>query len=229
MSDIFQEVDDALQQEKLEKIWKEYGSTIVTMIAVVILTVAGWSAYKSWNKAQNEKATSAIIAALETEDPQTALQKIVDKGGKGHQSVSIFALAAEHLNQGDKEGAQAVYQNAIDEKLLGGQFADIARIMLVRLKLEAAADDMEAAPLLEILQPVIKKSKSWSNVAKLEAALVQAHIGKDYAAANALLQEVTDDPNALPEINKRAQTMQHVYGILNNQQTPADENTQNSN
>ena len=46
MADIFAEVDEELKQERLEKLWKEYGGIFISCIAAIILGTAANSGYK---------------------------------------------------------------------------------------------------------------------------------------------------------------------------------------
>ncbi|MCD8562794.1 MAG: hypothetical protein LRY54_01755 [Alphaproteobacteria bacterium] len=48
MTDLLQEVDDMMRQEKLAKLWREHGNFIIGVILAIILATALVSAYKSW-------------------------------------------------------------------------------------------------------------------------------------------------------------------------------------
>ena len=40
MSDIFREVDEALQRDKAEKFWKEYGNTLLMALVLLVIGTA---------------------------------------------------------------------------------------------------------------------------------------------------------------------------------------------
>ena len=58
MTDIFEEVDDALRQEKLQKIWDEYKNTIIASIVILIASTGLTSGYKTWNHSRNANETA---------------------------------------------------------------------------------------------------------------------------------------------------------------------------
>jgi hypothetical protein len=68
MSDIFQEVDEAVRREKLEKLWKRYGNFVIAAAVVVLLAVGGWRGYQWWDAKQAAQAGAAFDAAAELAD-----------------------------------------------------------------------------------------------------------------------------------------------------------------
>jgi hypothetical protein len=44
MSDVFAEIDEVMRQERLQKIWNEYGSWIIAGLVILLLATAGASA-----------------------------------------------------------------------------------------------------------------------------------------------------------------------------------------
>ena len=56
MTDLFAEVDEALRQERVAKLWQEYGRYLIGFIATLILLTALISAYKSWEPAYTNAA-----------------------------------------------------------------------------------------------------------------------------------------------------------------------------
>ena len=68
MADVFQEVDEMMKQERVEKFWKENGRWIIAFVVLTILGTALMSGYKSWNKSVQEKQTGELIAFLDAED-----------------------------------------------------------------------------------------------------------------------------------------------------------------
>ena len=45
MADIFNEVDEAVRRERLEKIWQRYGTWIVAGAVLIVAAVGGWRGY----------------------------------------------------------------------------------------------------------------------------------------------------------------------------------------
>ena len=57
MSDIFEEVDEAVQQDKATKLWKNISGFVYVGIAALILGVAGYEVY-GWQTAQKKEKDS---------------------------------------------------------------------------------------------------------------------------------------------------------------------------
>lgn len=223
MSDIFREVDDALQHDQVEKIWKEHGSTIVTAIVVAILTTALFSGYKSWDTWRDETETSRIITALEQDNPLPALEGVIADSRKGHQSVAVFATAGLHLKNNRAAEAFDVYQNAIDKRILMHDFEGLARVMAARLGSYLGAEQKDPTDLLKTLAPVLADSKSpWIYHAKVEAAVIQAHMQADYTAALQSLNFVLEADGAPQDLKQRAKAMAGVYALQAAAMTQSD-------
>jgi hypothetical protein len=54
MSDIFQEVDEIMKQERMEKFWKQNGAWIIAFIVLTILGTAAISGYQYCNAGVQE-------------------------------------------------------------------------------------------------------------------------------------------------------------------------------
>ena len=50
MSDILQEVDEALKQDKMAKLWQDYGRYIIAALVLVVLMTAAKSAYEHYHR-----------------------------------------------------------------------------------------------------------------------------------------------------------------------------------
>ncbi|MEM6781538.1 MAG: tetratricopeptide repeat protein [Pseudomonadota bacterium] len=226
MSDIFQEVDEALQEDKAKELWKEWGSTIITAAVVMVLTTAAFSGFRTWQSSTKEKETSRIIAALESEDPASALVEITDSSKKGHQSIAVLAAAGQHLGKGDMETALSIYQDAIANNIMLDDFEDLARIMSVRIHMQLDSDKTAGAEMLETLEPVMKdKSSPWTSHARVEAAMIEAHHNNAPQSAADLLDEVMKSDATPPDLLERARAMMHVFKLRAAEQSTETEDS----
>src|SRR5260370_20834449 len=53
VSDIFDEVDEEVRRERLNKLWDQYGTHFIALAVLVVAAVAGWRCYDYW---QTKKA-----------------------------------------------------------------------------------------------------------------------------------------------------------------------------
>lgn len=203
MVDIFQEVDEALKQEKAEKFWHEYKNTIITAIVVLIGSTALSSAYINWDTKADQKQTATLIKALESDNPEDSLENFANDTRRNHQVIADMTRAALLLED-DKQAAAAIYASIAKQKSAPDDFRDLARILAVR---HGTQDDA-----IKLLNPVLKdKDNPFYWHAHLEAATYMAHVKEDYAKAIEYLQPFTED-NLIPEnIKAMAEALHHIY------------------
>lgn len=203
MADIFQEVDEALKQEKVEKFWNEYKNTIITAIIVLIGSTAITSAYKSWDTKADQKQTAALLTALETSDPEVSLEEFSSNTRRGHEVIANMTRAALLL-ESDKKAAAEIYTSIAKQKSAPNDFRDLARILAVR---HGTKDDA-----LKLLKPILKdKDNTFYWHARLEAATFAAHTQNDYAKAIEYLQPFTSETLIPESLKQTAESLLHVY------------------
>jgi hypothetical protein len=207
MVDIFQEVDEALKQEKAEKFWNEYKNTIITAIIVLIGSTAITSAYKSWDAKSDQTQTAALISALEASDPKTGLEEFSQSTRRGHEVVAQMTRASLLL-ESDKPAAAEIYTSIAKQKSAPDDFRDLARILAVRHGTTENA--------LTLLKPLLKDENNifhWH--ARLEAATYNAHTNQDYAAAIENLKPFTENVLVPESLKQTAEALLHVYSQKN--------------
>lgn len=214
MSDIFREVDEALQQEKLLKIWEEYRTTIIAAIAILILSTALTTAYHSWNASRDATETARLMEALQAENPEAEIQKIIGDTRNGHEALGRMSTAGLLLEDNKKAEAAAIYLEAAKDKSTPRDFRDLARLLYNQ---NAAEQD------LDLLKPLLANEKSpWIWHARLQAAVI-AGDKNDMAQALAYLKPFATS-DAMPQsLKQRATALINVYGL---QQKDTQKNTQ---
>ena len=211
MSDIFREVDDALQQEKIEKIWKEYGSTIITAIVILILSTAVTSAYSSWDSSRNEAETARLIQALDSEKPYEALVSVIEDTRGEHMTVGLMTSAALLLEEGKTEEAAAHYKEVAQSRKAPKDIRDLASILYAQIGSEDT---------LAILKPILSNDKSpWIWHARIEAAVLSAHTDNNYEAALKYLAAFKTATTIPLSLKKRGEALMQVYTFKAQQQS----------
>lgn len=214
MADIFAEVDDALKQEKLEKLWQRHGGSIIAVMVAIIVATGANAGWKSWNQNINGKQTDLLLAAAEEEDMSAALEKAGQDLRPGLRGVALMTAAGSLLNDKKTDEALALYEKAAADSKIPAELRDLAVLMSVRLGLgkEDAAQKKDA--FLAQLEPISSNAKSpWRYHADLEAATILAHFGNDYAAAQTRLENVLMDKQLPESLIAKARALSHVYGL----------------
>ena len=205
MSDIFREVDEALQQEKLEKIWKEYRSTIIACIAILIVGTALTKTYHGWNANRDATETARLMTALESDNPQAAIQTVIEDTRKGHSALGLMSAAGLLLSEDKKEEAAALYKKAAESRKTPRDMRDLARILYVQNTTEGSID---------ILKPLLANEKSpWVWHARIEAAVLTAHQDQNYDKALEYLAPFKDVTTIPLSLKQRGQALAHVYQL----------------
>lgn len=221
MSDIFREVDEALQQEKAAVFWKEYGPTLMAAAVIVVLSTAATTAFMTWNHHRNAGETARLVAAMEDQNAAATMLQDIAKDSRGkHEALALITAAGMLGEKNDYAQAATLYKQAY-ENGAPGHFDGLARVLYVRSTLASGADS-QADDLLATLKPVLNdKNNPWQWPAKIDAALIAAHLQKDYKAAAAHLQGA-DAAQLPPSLAQRAAALEQLYSAKAADQTQKD-------
>ncbi len=212
MSDIFREVDEALQREKASKFWKEYGPTLVLAAIVLVLATAVTTGYRSWDTWRNKQETAKLVIAAEDKDMAAAMEKAAADTRDGHKVVALLNAAGTHAGKKEFAKAAELYNQAASDSSAPSDLRDLATVLYSRSALLAADDktpDYKAQ--VEKLLPIAKDNGSAFQLqAKLDAALLYGDGLKDYTAALDLLKGF-DAEDGQDSLSEKATALKHVY------------------
>lgn len=205
MSDIFREVDEALQQEKLEKIWKEYKTTIIAAIAILLVSTAATTAYRNWDSNRDATETARLMNAMESDTPAQAIQEIISDTRNGHEALGLMSTASLLLEEGKKTEATALYKQAAEDRSTPRDFRDLARILY---------NQHTDKPIIGILQSLLANDKSpWIWHARLQAAVIAGETNNDTAQALKYLKPFETVTTIPLSLKQRAQALAHIYKL----------------
>ncbi len=212
MSDIFREVDEALNREKAAKFWKSYGPTLIGCAIILVLSTAITTAYRTWDSSRNKEETSKLVFAAEEKDMAAAMEDAAKDTRDGHKAVALLNAAAKHAEKKEFSKAAALYNSVFTDNSAPGDLRDLATIFYVRSKLlEEGSAKPDTKALLDQVLPVAKNDKSAFQLqAKLEAALLYGEGLKDYTSALDLLKGFDGD-DASGSLQEKATALKQVY------------------
>ena len=215
MADVFQEVDEMMKQERLEKFWKENGLWIIALIILSIAGTAAFSAYKSWNKNVKEQQTAELIALLDAPDFPAGIDETVAEFRAPLRGIALLSAAQKYQTDENAEQALETYKKVAIDDSIPEEFRHMGQIMAVRLDNTLSADQK-----LEQLQAIQNNESSpWQYHAYMEGALIQAHEKNDYAAARTLLEPLKERENVPSSMKEKANKLDHVYAVMVNKNT----------
>lgn len=183
MSDIFQEVDEALQQDHALKFWLKYRIAIFVGVAAIILAVAA-NEFLGWQKnrkleANAEAFYTAKTALVEDNDAvlAAALFEEIAASDSTYAELAAHFLADIRLsNMGDKAAAVEALKKAAEGD---GAFAETARLKVGYL----IADDSDMATLESWLAPLTDSTESPYSYLAVEVLASRAFSLGDYQTA----------------------------------------------
>ena len=157
MSDIFQEVDKELREEKYKTIWNRYKYYIIAILVLFVSSVGFNSFWKQHSLDEVNDRSTRFFAAMELaqQDKTSAislLQEFTIKekdSSEYHSMIASFAEAAIRRSDEDFSGALAVYDE-ISISNISVFYKDYAKLSSAEM-LIALNNTIDAKTLLEEL------------------------------------------------------------------------------
>lgn len=210
---LFKEIDEELRQEHYSKLWKKYGNYVIGAACVLVLSVAsfqGWKSYDLNRRSEDSQLFSSALRALATNKADEAsgfLTKLESDGSAGYVVLSRFnqAAIAAKKSQG-KEGADA-YRKISQDSSVPSIYRDLALILSAMHDLDRG----DPAQISQSLAGLMAASSPWRHSAKELTALAAQKSG-DNSKAGKLYKELADDATAPAGIRARAAEMSAILG-----------------
>ncbi len=202
MSDILDEVKEEVRQEKMDKIWAEYGRLfLICGIIAVILTGAN-SAYNHWETNKNSEQTAQLTNALMVKDFDK-LSELSASFDKKHAILAKFNLAGNSLDQDKIDESIAIYKEIEAMRTKSNAvYTDLA--LLQRLTLQIDTGDVSL--LRADLNKLLNDQNTWQYMALELSALLYAREDK-YDVAITELKKISDARLVSPALKGRASSL----------------------
>ena len=156
MSDIFQEVDEELREEKYKRIWNKYKYFVIGGVILFILAIAFNTFWKDYTLKEINNRSEKFFQAIETaqDDKSRAINLLEDFANKEADAkynvlIARFTEAAIRRSEKDFNGALLIYESLVENKI-SSFYSDYAKLSSVEM-LIALNNNKEARLLLEDL------------------------------------------------------------------------------
>lgn len=204
--DLLRQVEEELRRERLEKVWKQYGTYILAAAVLIVVGVAG---YKVWEgrhlaaqQASGARYEDALLLINQKKDgsAEKEFEKLAADGATGYRGLSQLQLAGLQAKQGKTAEALATY-----DALAGSSNGDImlrefARLQAAGLRIgEADFTEMENR-----LTPLMADTSTWRYSARELLGLAAFKAGK-MTDARSILTPLFVDQQTPQTIAERAQ------------------------
>ena len=210
MADIFQEVDEEVRRERLEKLWKQYGNYLIALCFLIVAAVGAWRGYEWWQDKKAAESGAAFEAAVtlaeagKHQEAETAFAKLAADGSAGYRPLARLREAAE-LARTDKAAAIKAYDEIAADKSAGQVIDDLAALRSGFLL-------VDTAPYAEIrtrLEPLSGADKTFRHTAR-ELLALSAWKSGDIAAARQWTDMMMTDPQTPQGTLTRAQVLSEL-------------------
>jgi hypothetical protein len=212
VSDIFQEVDEEVRREQLQKLWDRYGTYFIALAVLIVAGVAAWRGYDYWqSKKAAEFGAQFNAAAILSEqgkhdEAEKAFARIASEGTSGYRVLARMREAAE-LAERDPKAAVAAYDDLAASAATGQPLQDLAA-------LRAGMILIDSAPLTEMtrrLEPLAAAGAPFRHSARELLAFAAWKAG-DTAALRKWSQLVRDDAETPASLRSRVDVLMALAG-----------------
>ncbi|MEM1047225.1 MAG: tetratricopeptide repeat protein [Pseudomonadota bacterium] len=208
MSDIFREVEEELQRQKLKQFWNRYGMLIV---GVAVLIVVATLAYKGWEAYQVSTAADRgdrFIAALEMSDQgdlegaRTAFEELISDSGSGYSLLSRFRAASDMAAGTNPAGGLAGFDAIAADTGVDAFLRDVARI-----RAGYVAVDLEDFDAVSDRVSDLAVSGSPLRFSAHEILGLAAWKSGNLSVASARFESLREDVQTPPDLRQRVEVM----------------------
>ncbi len=207
MADIFQEVDEEVRREQLQKLWERYQNLIIAGLILILAGVGGWRLYEWWETKKAAEVGAAFEAAQilsqqdKHADAEDAFGKIAAEGTASYRSLASVRRAAE-LAQRDPKSAIAAYEQLAEDSSLGSGLQDLAALRAGSLLIDQGSYS-EARSRLE---PIAAEGRPYRYAAREFLALSAWRAG-DTAGAKRWFDQIVTDIQTPPSTRSRVEML----------------------
>jgi hypothetical protein len=203
VSDIFQEVEEDVRRERYEQLWKKYGNVIIAAAVVLVLAVAGYQAWRTYDLSQRQKVSERYREASQAAESgnmvkaETDFAALSKDAPAGYATLSKLHLAGALIAQNKRDEAVSLLRELTTAS--NPLVANAARLRLAWIM----ADASPKTEITQLLQPLTPADSPWRFAAGEVLAYVDLKAG---ARAQAITeyQKLAQEPEASPSLRQRA-------------------------
>ncbi|MBY0281787.1 MAG: tetratricopeptide repeat protein [Alphaproteobacteria bacterium] len=219
--EFLEEVEQDIRHERIEKLWKQYGKTIIIAVVGVLALTGGFMAWKNHQHKEylvlSEQFVGAqnLLAQGKTTEAIGVMQALSKGSHHGYAILARFLEAALLSKEGsgqDVKGAQAIYDAIEKDRNAEQHFRDLATFFRVNLEIDRLSNTPDAAViknLIDALEPLTKPDNPWHSLAKELKGLLLYKQNKT-AEASEIFISLIQDAKSPTELRMRAQLMSQV-------------------
>jgi hypothetical protein len=210
MSNLFNEIDEDLRQEKLKSLWARYRNAIFAAIIIIAIILISSESYKYWTKSKIEKSGiifSQLIENIEgnnIEGAETDIKALMLNGTNEYQNYAMILNADILVGQNQLNTAEDAYEDIIENSR--GLLKEIAQLKLAYLKIDTSS----YAEINDLLSNLLLE-ESLLYLFATEALAISAYKEDSYDLGIKHAQKIIDSKRTTTGMYDRANMMLKVF------------------
>lgn len=211
---LLKEADEALRQEKMEAMWKEWGQTIVGVALMVIFGTMLGVGWKNWRNSVHESSTQALIMTQAESSPM-AIEEANDLSGAHKGIADLLTASALVTNDMDVDTQNSILMMMQDAEDTGlpAKWDVIATWTKLRIEANTAQTaDKKIAAADGMIKAAESDNNPYAPLMLAEAAGLYGENGNPQRALEVLAQ-AKDMPTAAktPAMANLITKLTHLY------------------
>ena len=157
MSNLFNEIDDDLRQDRLKTIWATYKNSIYTAVIVISLVLIGSEAYQYYSQSKSEKSgiiLSQIVESATGDESQLIndyIDELLESGTSDYKTYALLLKSDNFISQNKLDDARETYMDLV-KKAENSFIRDLAKLKLSYLNVDNVSFDQIQEDLSSLLE-----------------------------------------------------------------------------
>lgn len=201
---LFQEVKEDLERQRLEALWKKYGFWVIVAAVGIVVSTASSTVYRSWKSDREIRLTEAHLAAAKPSvAPMESIRSFeafaAQNPASGQGILALLRAGALAIERDDRAKAIELF-----DAVAANAKADPALRQLGTLfSVQAQLDEADPAQLSARLQPLTGAGSAWSFSAREALGYLALRAGEKDKAKE-IFSALSQDALAPQSLSARA-------------------------
>ena len=213
MSDIFQEVDEEIREEKYKSIWRKYKYYVIGVLVLFILGVSVNAFWKNYSLNEVNDRSERFFAALEMsqKDKVGAISLLEEfskeeAGGSEYNTLlAKFNEASIRKSENDFSGALVIYEELINNNV-SSFYVDYAKLSMAEMLI--SLNNKTEAKL--ILEELVSSSSDLVYIAMEYIGYIEINDG-NIAEARIIFNNLVNDASTTSNMKNRSREILSIF------------------
>ncbi len=213
MADIFEQVDEALREDRMRTLWRRYGWMVIAAAVLIVAGTAAVVAWRSYERGVAEEQTAALTATFDAtaeSEPAEAVARLTafaNEAGGNIAALARLQAGARAIEGDDRETAIALYRQVAGDGEVDPALRELATMLAASLAVGSEGLD-SLRSRLAAMEASNSPWRFWAGEI-IAAAAIDAG---DLALARERLTAISDDIDAPIGMRARAAELLAAIG-----------------